>query len=601
MKNIHSFHIPVMGLGFTIDSPIKVSQYGIDSVISLADDTLLEQLRKKYSEKYNIPFTEITQKTNDYRAKRITSYLDLMKRIAEMKFEDFKSTSLDTVEKIKKYFEMLPEASNAKQEFKKLTSKSFNLKSVKQWIKDNLSMGSIDVNIMTKVDGKNYVKNEPLPIEYNDAHAALRGFANSQLNSSIIFSAGMNPPLFAYIEQFDDFFPNENGEIEKKIILKVSDYRSALIQGTFLAKKGLWVSEYRIESGLNCGGHAFATDGYLLGPILEEFKTKKSDLHETVYEVLINALSTKDRVLPNKELDMRITTQGGVGTAEEHQFLLDHYNVDSVGWGSPFLLVPEATTVDEVTLNKLSLATEKDLYLSNISPLGVQFNNLKGNTKEIEKLKLVDKNKPGSPCLKKHLSFNTEFTEKSICTASSQYQKHKINELNAQALPPAEYEKKYNLIVEKECLCMGLSAPALMVNDINMKPIVTGVSVCPGPNMAYFSKIVGLKEMVNHIYGATNVISRTDRPNMFIKELKMYLDYLKNKIDETSQTITKKQEKLLVKMSRNMSDGINYYYDMFSSLGNTFKKEQGSILSEIKASTNYLQVLDKRIALLLSK
>jgi hypothetical protein len=28
---------------------------------------------------------------------------------------------------------------------------------------------------------------------------------------------------------------------------------------------------------------------------------------------------------------------------------MEHYQVDSVGWGSPFLLVPEATSVDEET------------------------------------------------------------------------------------------------------------------------------------------------------------------------------------------------------------------------------------------------------------
>ena len=95
------------------------------------------------------------------------------------------------------------------------------------------------------------------------------------LNSSVVLSAGMNTKLYSYFESFSDFFPDENGKLKKKIILKVSDFRSALIQGKFLAKKGLWVSEYRIESGLNCGGHAFATDGYLIGPILEEFKTSR--------------------------------------------------------------------------------------------------------------------------------------------------------------------------------------------------------------------------------------------------------------------------------------------------------------------------------------
>ncbi len=58
-------------------------------------------------------------------------------------------------------------------------------------------------------------------------------------------------------------------------MLKVSDFHSAAVQGKFLAKRGLWVSEFRIESGLNCGGHAFATKGQLLGPILEEFQQKR--------------------------------------------------------------------------------------------------------------------------------------------------------------------------------------------------------------------------------------------------------------------------------------------------------------------------------------
>ena len=35
---VHTFHIPVMGTGFTIDTPLKVARYGIASVVSLVDD-----------------------------------------------------------------------------------------------------------------------------------------------------------------------------------------------------------------------------------------------------------------------------------------------------------------------------------------------------------------------------------------------------------------------------------------------------------------------------------------------------------------------------------------------------------------------------------
>ena len=78
MEKAHSFHIPVMGIGFTVDTPVKVAQYGIDSVISIVDDILLEKLRKMYVEKLETPYQEITDKMEDFRAKRITSYLNLM-------------------------------------------------------------------------------------------------------------------------------------------------------------------------------------------------------------------------------------------------------------------------------------------------------------------------------------------------------------------------------------------------------------------------------------------------------------------------------------------------------------------------------------------
>ena len=51
-KPTHTFHIPVMGLAYTIDSPIRVGQYGISSVVSITDDELIEKMRAFYSEKF---------------------------------------------------------------------------------------------------------------------------------------------------------------------------------------------------------------------------------------------------------------------------------------------------------------------------------------------------------------------------------------------------------------------------------------------------------------------------------------------------------------------------------------------------------------------
>ena len=332
-KPLHTFHIPVMGLAYTIDSPIRVAKFGISSVIALADDELIEKMRAFYSEKFDVPYQEITKKFHDYRAERITSYLNLVDKIVKEKFENFKTELSESKHALENYIAMLPNKSEIKQGLEHLLEDGIAMKeNVMKYLEEHLCSGDIDVNIMTKLDKDNFVNNEQLPVEFNDAHAALRGFANSNLSSSIVLSAGMNPRLFAYFENFPCFYPDANNKLEKKIILKVSDFRSAMIQGNYLAKKGLWVSEYRIESGLNCGGHAFATEGILLGPILEEFKHKKDQLVQSAHDIMVKVLAQKELHVPEQPLDLKITVQGGVGTSEEHDFLLDHYNVDSVGW-----------------------------------------------------------------------------------------------------------------------------------------------------------------------------------------------------------------------------------------------------------------------------
>jgi len=588
MSKTHSFHIPVMGIAYTIDTPLKVAQYGIDAVISLVDDILLEKLRKMYSEKFELDFEEISNKAADFRAKRITAYLDLIQELTVKKFNSFKESTSE----ITKYFDMLPDTASIKKEFKALTEKHFDLDEIKSWLNANLNLGSIDVNIMTKVDKANYLKGEQLPTEYNDAHAALRGFANSKLKSSLILSAGMSPRLYSYLENFKDFFPNESGELKKKIVLKVSDYRSAFIQGKFLAKKGIWVSEYRIESGLNCGGHAFATDGFLMGPILEEFRNNRDYLIDTVHEILIESLASKGKAVPKQKLALKVTAQGGVGTSEEHNTLLDYYKVDKVGWGSPFLLVPEATTVDDATRKQLVAAKEKDLYLSGISPLGVPFNSLHGNTKDVAKQALIDKGRPGSSCPKEFLKSTTEFTDKAICTASRQYQKLKLEELDTLNLPKDAYDKSFFKITEKSCICTGLGTAALVENDIDTRVEGSGISVCPGPNLAYFSKTVALEDMIGHIYGKKETLSSSNRPNLFIKELGLYLDYLKNAIQNSKEYVTKKEQKYLEKFAKNLATGIAYYQDFFE---NNFKAKKAQTISDLTLCKEELTVLQESI------
>lgn len=582
-NDIHTFHIPVMGLAYTIDTPIRVAQYGISSVIAIADDDLIEKMNAFYSKKFQLPYQEITQKMADYRAKRITSYLNLVDQIVTEKVENFKVELAKSKETLESYLEMLPNTSDLKKSVNHFIKEGLDFKeSVQNYIETQLCAGAIDVNIMTKLDKENFVNNEPLPVEFNDAHAALRGFANSNLNSSVVLSAGMNPRLFAYFENFDVFFPAKNQPLQKKITLKVSDYRSALIQGNFLAKKGLWVSEYRIESGLNCGGHAFATDGFLLGPILEEFKEKKAELQNAVHELLSKTLESKGKYVPEKPLPIKITVQGGVGTAEEHDFLLHHYNIDSVGWGSPFLLVPEATSVDVETRKLLAASKEEDLYLSNISPLGVPFNTIRGTSNEGFKQKRIAQNKAGSSCPKKFLALSKEMGPEGICTASKKYQDHKLEQLEAEkeTLDQQTYEYKKEAITEKSCLCVGLANASYLENDMPIKGQAQGVVICPGPNMAYFDQEVSLNQMVQHIYGNKSVLRVENRPHMFVKELKMYVDYFKKDYGLKFSTANAKELKKLESFRDNLISGIQYYENLFKSVF-SFSTEKSTINKQL--------------------
>jgi hypothetical protein len=593
LKTPHSFHIPVMGLGFTIDTPIKVAKYGITSVISIIEDHLVEQMREVICEREHLEYTKITVKEIDYRAKRITAYLNLLQQIVDEQIKKISHENFDTDIDINKYFELLPSKSSQKKLYNSLHLYTREEQLIiHKVLKKHIVSGCIDVNIMTKLDKTNYDKNgNELPSEYSDALAALRGYANSNLRSSIVFSAGMNPRLFSYCETFSDFFPDENSKINKKIILKVSDYRSALIQGKYLAKKGLWVSEFRIESGINCGGHAFVSNGLLLGPILEEFKNKRNELLMELYTDCNNSLKQLNRLEFKEIPTMQITAQGGIGNSSENNFLLDYYKLDATGWGSPFLLVPEATNVDNETLQKLANAKKDDYYLSHSSPLGVPFSNFRLSSSESQRKNRISKNKPGSPCYKKFLSNNKEFTDKAICTASRQYQDLKIEQLKNTIKDELVLEKQIALVMEKDCLCEGLGTSALLVNKTKLSHNLSAVAICPGPNLAYFSGTFSLKQMIDHIYGRVNLLNNLFRPNFFINELQLYVDYIKKEFENSSTELSEKKITYFKNFKNNLNEGIIYYEILFEKIKSTeviFQKNNLQILQNIKESLNQL-------------
>lgn len=545
-----------MGTGFTIDTPLHVARFGISSVISLVDDLLIDQMRLFHGEKIGEPQQAISQNEDDFRGRRITAYLNLVGKIVERQVEALQASPFEPGSDITKYFDLLPE-SPLKADYGQMLAETNPEKkaTLQAQLRPQAVPGSIDVNIMTKLDRPLYSQGQPLPIENNDAMAALRGFAQSDLGSAIVLSAGMNQKLYSYMAQFEDFLPDAQGNIRKRIVLKVSDYRSALIQGKFLAKKGLWVSEFRVESGLNCGGHAFATPGHLMGPILEEFKINRAKLFDTLKTTYTKAINGADQAAINPR-PARITVQGGIGTADEQTSLLKYYELDGTGWATPFLLVPEVSNVDEEHLAKLAAATENEVYLSDSSPMGVLFWNLRTSSSEESRRQNIADGNPGSTCPKGHVVTDTTFSDVPLCTSSRAYQRRRLEQLKGEDLTDEQRAFKEAIILAKSCVCHHLAGGALVKNGIDpdMK-----TCICCGDNIINFSKIATLSEMVSHIYGRISLLTNPDRQHMFVRELSIYVEHLRKDLATYSLKLSDKKPAYFMKFKENLLTGIEYY------------------------------------------
>ncbi|MBN2069424.1 MAG: hypothetical protein JW739_07290 [Opitutales bacterium] len=556
MQNTHSFHIPVMGTGYTADTPIRVAHLGISSVISLVDDMLLERLRAHYCKVYELHFEPIGRNEEDGRARRITAYLNMVGDIVSKRMNEIRSQSIFETSEKRRYFELLPETSLLKKSFLELMQMTPGKErdQLHEALTKEMRPGSIDVNIMVKLDRKNEDRyGKTLGEEFSDAKAALRGFALSKLESAVVFSAGINQSLYAYTSQFKDFYRDCNGELKKRIVVKISDFRSALTQGKFLAKKGLEVSEFRIESGLNCGGHAFASGCQILPSILKAFQEKRHDLGQQLQDMVKSAYEKMGFSYPEKESHVRVTVQGGIGNSGEDKRLREYYGMDGTGWATPFLLVPEASPVDEQLRQQLVQATENDLELGNNSPLGVPFNTLKNSPAHKHAELRIAQGKPGSGCPKGHVRLRNDYGERALCTASTEFQLLRLKEIEASDMSEAEKVKAKQAALEPHCICHQLGNSALINLGI-ARYQGAPQSICPGPNIAWFNRTYSLDEMIDHIYGRGPSLEAPERPHMFASEARMNLEYLEKELNKATSPA---EARSLLGFHKNLEEGIS--------------------------------------------
>ena len=418
---VHKIHIPVMGICYTADTPIRVAHFGITSVISLVDDGLLEEYRMAYAERLGLDLGS-PQTT---RIGRIRSYLDFVADEVERKFQRLCAERFDGGSDKDLYFLMLPLDSRLRVEYDGIFAKTGLARlAAEAALTEKMEPGEIQANIMV---GLNHEE---------AAFDAVRGFAASKVKGSLVLSAGVNLAVFEEIAKCKDFYRTRDKAPSKKIILKVSDYRSALIQGRYLAKKGLEIYEYRVESGVNCGGHAFFESKKLLLDVVREFVERRKELFETTRGMI----EKTGNIPPNAPA--RITAQGGLCSPEDIEKIMS-FGIDGVGVGTPFLLVPQATSMDKETRRLLAEAKPEDVYISHASPLEIPFVNLRTSTAaelcqekireyfapENEKSNAPEL-KPGFPCRQHYLCRQVPGFDRPVCMASREYVMHRLAEID---------------------------------------------------------------------------------------------------------------------------------------------------------------------------
>ena len=241
--------------------------------------------------------------------------------------------------------------------------------------------------------------------------------------------------------------------------------------------------------------------------------------------------------------------------------------------------------IDDEHLEKVRVAGKKEIKLSRSSPLGIPFWCLQTSESENYRHERIDEGHAGSTCPHKYLKFNTEFTKKPICRSSKAYQTLKVKEIKGR--DDLNEEQKTAHITEttdRACICFDLSAMALKVMNLATS---SKVAVCAGPNARFFDKVSSLREMVDHIYGRFDLLKDKNRPNMFVNELKLYVEYMNEEVERVRLKLSNQSREYFEEYKVNLMKGIEYYKeqadDLVSKGRESFLRQLDTLAEEVEA------------------
>ena len=170
---------------------------------------------------------------------------------------------------------------------------------------------------------------------------------------------------------------------------------------------------------------------------------------------------------------------------------------------------------------------------------------------------------------------------------SSFYVKRKLQQLPDEGLSAEQLAAAKDSVLGKSCICHDLGGATALKYGID--PAATP-SICCGPSILDFSKISTLEEMVAHIYGRLSLLANNERPHMFINELMLYINHLREEAKKFSLKLSLRPPAYFNKFKKNLLEGIEYYHRL---AGQFIEDQRAQFLEDLRV----LQDEIERIAL----
>ena len=91
---------------------------------------------------------------------------------------------------------------------------------------------------------------------------------------------------------------------------------------------------------------------------------------------------------------------------------------------------------------------------------------------------------------------------------------------------------------------------------------------------------------MGHIYGRMSLLTRSDRPHMFIKEMMLYIEYLTEEIRRISIGVAENAPSYFAEFKENLLTGIDYYRNLAEQFVEGKKK---SFLDDLQAQKDVIE------------